>query len=133
MAVQPGKPSTFAVKREGSGKSGVLKVIFALPGNPVSSLIQFEMLIKPYIIKSMGGHYLPLKLSLPAAEDFKRKNAERLSLIPVVINSNGTFSAVRYNGSAHITAMAGADAIAEIPEGVTLIAAGERATLHLFR
>lgn len=133
VAVQPGKPSTFAVKREGSGKSGVLKVIFALPGNPVSSLIQFEMLIKPYIIKSMGGHYLPLKLSLPAAEDFKRKNAERLSLIPVVINSNGTFSAVRYNGSAHITAMAGADAIAEIPEGVTLIAAGERATLHLFR
>lgn len=111
----------------------VSKVIFALPGNPVSSLIQFEMLVKPYIIKSMGGSYLPLKLSLPAAEDFKRKNAERLSLIPVVINPDGTFMPVRYNGSAHIAAMSHADAIAEIPVGVKQILAGQKATIHIFR
>lgn len=111
----------------------VSKAIFALPGNPVSSLIQFEMLVKPYIIKSMGGNYLPLKLSLPAAEDFIRKNAERLSLIPVVINPDGTFIPVRYNGSAHIAAMAHADAIAEIPVGVKQILAGQKATIHIFR
>ncbi|MDO9680128.1 MAG: molybdopterin molybdotransferase MoeA [Bacteroidales bacterium] len=130
VSVQPGKPSTFAVKKADYNEN---KVIFALPGNPVSSLIQFEMLVKPYIIKSMGGNYLPLKLSLPAGEDFTRKNNERLSFIPVVINPEGTFSPVRYNGSAHIAAMAHADAIAEIPVGVKQILAGEKATIHIFR
>jgi molybdopterin molybdotransferase len=172
VSVQPGKPSTFAVKkaypyeypedhlvglieekknliiegniygnidnnalqqRQNRRTSTVSNVIFALPGNPVSSLIQFEMLVKPYIIKSMGGNYLPLKLSLPAAEDFTRKNTERLSLIPIVINPDGTFSPVRYNGSAHIAAMAHADAIAEIPVGVKQILAGQKATIHIFR
>ncbi|PKO97242.1 MAG: hypothetical protein CVU12_01785 [Bacteroidetes bacterium HGW-Bacteroidetes-7] len=164
VSVQPGKPSTFAVKKaypnentaenkdciiedyiygnidnnslqqkQNRRTSTVSNVIFALPGNPVSSLIQFEMLVKPYIIRSMGGNYLPLKLSLPAAEDFTRKNAERLSLIPVAINPDGTFMPVRYNGSAHIAAMAHADAIAEIPVGVKQILAGQKATIHIFR
>lgn len=164
VSVQPGKPSTFAVKKaypkenseenndciiedyiygnidnnssqqkQNRRTSTVSNVIFALPGNPVSSLIQFEMLVKPYIIKSMGGNYLPLKLTLPAAEDFTRKNAERLSLIPVVINPDGTFMPVRYNGSAHIAAMAHADAIAEIPVGVKQILAGQKAIIHIFR
>ena len=164
VSVQPGKPSTFAVKKaypndntaenndciiedyiygnidnnsfqqkQNRRTSTVSNVIFALPGNPVSSLIQFEMLVKPYIIKSMGGNYLPLKLSLPAAEDFIRKNSERLSLIPVVINPDGTFRPVRYNGSAHIAAMSYADAIAEIPVGVKQILAGQKATIHIFR
>jgi molybdopterin molybdotransferase len=37
VAVQPGKPTTFGTKGE--------KVVFGLPGNPVSSFIQFEMLV----------------------------------------------------------------------------------------
>lgn len=133
VAVQPGKPSTFAVKKADSKGNTVSNAIFALPGNPVSSLIQFEMLVKPYIIKSMGGSYSPLRLSLKAAQEFKRRNTDRLSLIPVVINPDGTFSPVRYNGSAHIAAMTDADAIAEIPAGIGKIAEGEETTVHIFR
>ena len=81
----------------------------------------------------MGGSYSPLRLSLKAAQEFKRRNTDRLSLIPVVINPDGTFSPVRYNGSAHIAAMTDADAIAEIPAGIGKIAEGEETTVHIFR
>src|SRR5674476_198839 len=48
--VQPGKPTTFGIHPKA--------IIFGLPGNPVSSFIQFEMLVRPLICKMM--EYLSL-------------------------------------------------------------------------
>ncbi len=123
VAVQPGKPSTFAVKSSNSGK----KVVFALPGNPVSSYLQFELLVKPFIYKSMGNDYSPMKLRLPAAVIYSRRNSDRTAFFPVVLNGDGTFSPVDYNGSAHILAMTVSDGVAQIPAGKDLINEGEYA------
>jgi molybdopterin molybdotransferase len=129
VAVQPGKPSTFAVKysQDGSAK----KVVFALPGNPVSCFVQFELLIKPFLFKSMGGVAPGLKADLPFKSDYSRKHTERLALIPVRIDSDGSFSPVKYNGSAHITALNGANGIAEIPLGAGSFAAGEKVKVYI--
>ncbi len=129
VAVQPGKPSTFAVKYSQSGITE--KVVFALPGNPVSCFVQFELLIKPFLYKSMGGVAPGIKTDLPFKSDYSRKHPERLALIPVKIDSDGSFSPVKYNGSAHITALNGANGIAEIPIGVANIAAGERVKVYI--
>jgi molybdopterin molybdotransferase len=88
IAVQPGKPSTFGIQeRVNPGKEIVepLKVVFALPGNPVSSYIQFEMLVRPFIMKSMGGSYFPKSIILSSATEYKRRNSGRTALIPVTI------------------------------------------------
>ena len=127
IAVQPGKPSTFAVKES----AGVKKVVFALPGNPVSSYLQFELLVKPFIYKSMGGEYSPKKISVPAARSYSRRNSERTAYFPVILNDDGTFSPVEYNGSAHILAMTEADGVARIPVGIGAINKGEPADVFI--
>ena len=127
IAVQPGKPSTFAVKEGPDGK----KVVFALPGNPVSSYLQFELLVKPFIYRSMGGDYSPIKVTVRAAERYSRRNSERTAFFPVILNSDGTFSPVGYNGSAHILAMTVADGVAEIPAGKGFINEGEFANVFI--
>ncbi|MHC1779441.1 MAG: molybdopterin molybdotransferase MoeA [Bacteroidales bacterium] len=127
IAVQPGKPSTFAIKESPDGK----KVVFALPGNPVSSYLQFELLVKPFIYKSMGGDYSPVKVTIRAAESYSRRNSERTAFFPVILNSDGTFSPVDYNGSAHILAMTVADGVASIPVGKGVINEGEFADVFI--
>ncbi len=47
VRVQPGKPVTFGVHNQG--------IVFGLPGNPVSSFIQFELLVRPLMGKMMGS------------------------------------------------------------------------------
>ncbi len=44
MNIKPGKPVYF-------GKSVDSKLVFGLPGNPVSSLVNFELLIKPFLME----------------------------------------------------------------------------------
>lgn len=94
IAVQPGKPTTFGVSDK--------KFVFALPGNPVSSFIQYEIMVKPFILKCMGNDYAPPAWRLPAGEVFARKKADRMAWIPVRISPDGKVVAVEYHGSAHI-------------------------------
>lgn len=129
VAVQPGKPSTFAVRKSKEGKCE--KVIFALPGNPVSCFIQFELLVRPWLIASAGGHAPELWTELPAKEEYSRRNTGRLAFIPIIINPDGTFSHLKYNGSAHIAALSEATGIAAVPVGKATIAAGEKTRIFI--
>ncbi|MEN6618229.1 MAG: gephyrin-like molybdotransferase Glp [Rikenellaceae bacterium] len=126
IAVQPGKPSTFAIKRSSGCYQKTEKVVFALPGNPVSCYIQFELLIKPFVFKSMGAGNPILWFEMASAQDYKRKHTKRKVLIPVKVGQEGRFTIVSYNGSAHIVALNKANAVAEIPEGVSDIKAGDK-------
>jgi molybdopterin molybdotransferase len=118
IAVQPGKPTKFGVK-DG-------KLIFGLPGNPVSSYLQFEILIKPVIQEMMGGATKSnLVARLPMATEYKRKKTERLGLIPVTINDDKKVIAVDFHGSAHIFALAKADGYIMIPLGESEIKKGD--------
>ncbi len=116
IAVTPGKPTTF-------GKSDA-KFCFGLPGNPVSSFVQFELLAKPFLYGMAGYNFKPPEIKLPAAEDFTRKRTERRAFIPVHI-INGEVKRVEYHGSAHIHALSTADGIISFPVGVNTIKKGE--------
>jgi molybdopterin molybdotransferase len=117
IAVQPGKPTVFG-KRDN-------KYCFGLPGNPVSSFVQFELLTKPLLYLLMGQNYKPLNLKLPLSKNFKRKKAARMSWIPAVFNDDGTIAPVEYHGSAHINGLGLAQAIMAIPIGVTELKKGD--------
>lgn len=118
ISVQPGKPTKFGVK-DG-------KLIFGLPGNPVSSYMQFEILVKPAIQKLMGGEPINKAVArLPLAKTFKRFKTERLGLIPVMINNSSKVEIVEFHGSAHIFALAKAEGYIMIPLGESEIKEGE--------
>jgi molybdopterin molybdotransferase len=46
IAVKPGKPTVFGVGERG--------YCFGLPGNPVSTFVVFELLVRPFLYRLMG-------------------------------------------------------------------------------
>ncbi len=116
VAVKPGRPTVF-----GRTKSSY---IFGLPGNPVSSFINFEVFVKPLLYKMMGMDWKPLSFELPMGVDFHRKTADRVEFLPVNIEETGHVVPVRYHGSAHIHAVCFANALICIPKGINEIKKG---------
>ncbi|MEI6434959.1 MAG: gephyrin-like molybdotransferase Glp [Bacteroidota bacterium] len=116
IAIRPGKPTVFG--RRGN------KYIFGLPGNPVSSFVLFEVLVKPFLLKMMGHNYSPKEFILPMGRRFSRRSSDRKSLIPIQIR-NGSVFPVDYHGSAHINAFTVADGIMIMEIGATIINQGD--------
>jgi molybdopterin molybdotransferase len=114
--VQPGKPTTFGVHDKA--------VIFALPGNPVSSFIQFEMLVRPLINRMMGYVWKPAGFKLPMAIKYERRSTDRLGLVPVFIKDMEVIP-VDFHGSAHIAALSYSDGIISMKPGIKSIEKGE--------
>jgi molybdopterin molybdotransferase len=122
IAVQPGSPTLFA-------KSGNC-LCFGLPGNPVSSFVQFEMLVKPLINKLMGHTKPILSARLALGAPFQRKKANRMAIVPVRINDKGEVIPLEYHGSAHIHAYIEATAMLIIPVGQYELKTGETADVR---
>ena len=116
IAVKPGKPTVFGVSEK--------VYCFGVPGNPVSTFVQFELLVKPFLCKLMGHNYAPPAIGIPLGESIRRKKTERQSWIPVAITDTGTLKPVEYHGSAHINALCLADGLVSIGVGVAEIEKG---------
>ena len=117
IAVQPGRPTTFGI--------GNNKICFGMPGNPVSSFIQYELLAKPLILKMMGNNVEPVTLKFPLKKTYTRKKTQRLAIIPVNINADSTVEPTEYHSSAQIFALGYSNSFMFIPLGVNEIKAGE--------
>ncbi len=115
--VQPGKPTTFGVHPKA--------VIFGLPGNPVSSFMQFELLVRPLISMMMGYKWKPFEFMLPMAEDYVRKSSSRLGFIPVSINEKKEVIPVDFHGSGHLTSLSDAEGIIALKPGLNSLKKGE--------
>ncbi len=116
IAIKPGKPTTFGV--------GPSVYCFGLPGNPVSTFVQCEILVKPFLYALMGHQYRAPHSWLPLAETFQRKRADREAWIPVECTTDGGVRARTYHGSAHISALSGAHGLLAVPQGTTVIEKG---------
>lgn len=121
--IQPGNPMTFSKK----GK----KYCFGLSGNPVSSFVQFELFVKPFIYKFMGCQYQAARIKGALTWDFHRAKAMRFGIIPVKLSVDNRVGPIDFHGSAHINALADANALMEVPEGVSRIMNGETVNVQL--
>jgi len=115
--IQPGKPTIYGIHPDA--------IVFGLPGNPVSSFTQFEMLVRPLINKMMGYSPNQFVITLPMKVAFTRRLADRQAFIPVIITADGMVSPVVYHGSAHISALSDADGLITLPSGIKNIEKGE--------
>jgi molybdopterin molybdotransferase len=129
IAVKPGKPSVYGVL-ESSGK---LKKVycFGLPGNPMSTFVQFEILIKPFLYKLMGHEYKYPNIRMPLDELIERKNTDRQVWFPVAIMDAGTVRLIEYHGSAHISSLCDADGLIRVDVGVARLEKGELVQVRL--
>jgi molybdopterin molybdotransferase len=130
LAMQPGKPQGF-------GLLGAARTpLFALPGNPVSAYVSFELFVRP-AIRAMAGRagdalHRPrvtarLVTDAPLASPAGRRQFLRAAYSP----ADGTVRPVGGAGSHLIAALARADALIEIPEAITEAAAGAELSVVL--
>jgi len=117
VAMQPGKPLTFCTAER--------KAVFGLPGNPVSTFVQFEIMVRPFLDRMAGVKAEEINMTLPLAADYSRKRAERMAWIPFILTPEGEAMPVEYHGSAHINALPGAWGLITIPRGQSWIQKGE--------
>ncbi|MEI6576201.1 MAG: gephyrin-like molybdotransferase Glp [Bacteroidota bacterium] len=122
ISVMPGSPTLFAKTSN--------CYCFGLPGNPVSSFVQFEMLAKPLIYRLMGHEYKAVTAKLTLGTDYSRRKANRMSLVPVNIADNGEAIPLEYHGSAHIHAYIEANGMLIIPIGQFELKKGEQADVR---
>lgn len=123
VAIQPGRPSTF----------GIAEKIhcFALPGNPVSTFIQFETLVKPFLFKMMGHAFRPNIITAKLQSDIVRKPGKRDTTIPVRFTAPDQVEPIDYHGSAHINAMCSTDGLILVPAQTTTIRKGDPVDVRL--
>jgi molybdopterin molybdotransferase len=125
VAVQPGKPTVFGRSERG--------YCFGLPGNPVSTFVIFELLVKPCLWKLMGHTYTPLTVSLPVYGGgvIRKRHLDRQSWIPVRIREDRAVETVEYHSSAHTAALCEADGLLALDIGVAQIEQGTAAEVRL--
>jgi molybdopterin molybdotransferase len=116
VAAEPGRPMVFGVRDKA--------FCFALPGNPVSSFVMFELLVKPFLYKMMGHDFKPPVSHRKLAKTISRKSAQRDSWLPVVFREDGRVQRIEYHGSAHINALCEADGLLCVPAGANEIKDG---------
>jgi len=116
-AIQPGKPLIFAQREK--------QYCFGLAGNPVSSFIQFELYVKPFIYSLMGHQHQASVKEAILGKDLNRAKADRLKFIPGILNQKNEALPLKFHGSAHIDALSSATCLIEIPIGVYKIEKGE--------
>jgi molybdopterin molybdotransferase len=113
VKLKPGKPFTFATLPD-------QKLAFGLPGFPVSSLVTFEVFVRP-ALRKMQGHAqlqrptLPVRLGYDARAAADRTEYQRVTLRreggELVASSTGSQS------SSRLMSLAGAHALVRIPAG----------------
>ncbi|MBN2729761.1 MAG: molybdopterin molybdotransferase MoeA [Bacteroidales bacterium] len=124
IAVQPGRPTTLA-----AGKG---KFVFGLPGNPVSSFVQFELLGK-MLMARMNNIEMPDRIvKCVCGADFTRKKAKRKSFYPVKLNEKGEIVPIEYHGSAHINSLNDAEGAIAMDIGVMEIKKGTLTDVRFF-
>ncbi|MFD8979145.1 gephyrin-like molybdotransferase Glp [Streptomyces sp. NPDC059564] len=123
LAMQPGKPQGFGTV--GPDHTPLL----ALPGNPVSSYVSFELFVRPAIRALMG---LPesevsrpsVRAELKADRPIGSPAARRQFLRGTYDAESGTVTPVGGSGSHLIAALAHADSLIVVPEDVTSVEPG---------
>jgi molybdopterin molybdotransferase len=115
IAMQPGMPTVFGSRGD--------KIIFGLPGNPVSTFVIFEIFIKPLLLRLMGHDYQPLVAPAVMAETYSRTQGARTAFVPVRY-FQGRATVLAYHGSAHLHALSQANALLRVPSGRLSIPAG---------
>jgi molybdopterin molybdotransferase len=118
VMVKPGQHLLFGIKDD--------HYVFGFPGNPLSSFVQFELMVKPFIMRCMGYEFKQESVCMALAEDYQQAPSQLINFLPVVIDKDGTVRTVNYHGSAHIHAYQHADGIVEIPAGTSTLKRGEK-------
>ncbi len=126
VALRPGKPTVF-------GKIGD-KVIFALPGNPVSTMVTFELFVRPAIKKMMGFKTYHNRIFLAELErdiSMKKKRREFRPALLRYVENKWVVVPVDWHGSGDLFSTTKANCLLIIREDVEKHGTGDMVEVML--
>jgi molybdopterin molybdotransferase len=121
VAMQPGKPQAFGALADG-------RLVFGLPGNPVSVAVSFEVFVRPALLALQGRAVLDRRIArLTASEAWTTPPGRRQYLPAAVDLVAGTVRPATAGGSgSHLAAsLARAEAFAIVPAEVSAVSVGD--------
>ena len=121
VAMQPGKPQAFGALDDG-------RLVFGLPGNPVSVAVSFEVFVRPALLALQGRTVIDRRIArLTASETWTTPPGRRQYLPAAIDLVAGTVRPATAGGSgSHLAAsLARAEAFAIVPAEVSTVSVGD--------
>src|SRR6266540_3862173 len=111
VAMHPGKPTVFAKLGE--------KIVFGLPGNPVSVAVSFHLFARPALLKMQGASNIHLsRMRVYASRSVKGAPPRRSHQPARLVIRDGRAEAepLKWSGSSDLVAFMRADCLIVVPE-----------------
>lgn len=121
--IKPGKPMIFATITNDNRKIP----IFCLPGNPVSTFVNFSIYIKPNLRKVFFQSNTPPTISAILEEDLKKKDRKTHFILGRIIYNAAkvTFVSTGSTSSGDMQSLSNSDALGIFPEEKNILKKGE--------
>jgi molybdopterin molybdotransferase len=113
VAIRPGKPFAFGRWRD--------KLLFGLPGNPVSALVTFWLLVRPALLRLQGAADCSPPVRTGVLTEPLANRGDRTHFVRVKVDGNQVSSA-GLQASHALGSLARAEGLVELPTQTTLAA-----------
>ncbi len=126
VAIRPGKPAVFGMCQG--------KPVFGLPGNPVSTMVTFELFVAPAIDLLSGAEARALPLVEARLAEAMKEKPGLTHFLPARVEWNGPrpeVKALKWQGSGDIAALAKANCFLVVPADRETMEIGESVSILL--
>ena len=122
VAIKPGRPFVFGRYRG--------KLLFGLPGNPVSALVTFLLLVRPALLRWQGATDISLPIHPGVLAESLVNQGERRHFMRVRLDPSGKVHSAGVQASHIQSSMAAANGLVDVPPNTTLAVGAAVPVLH---
>jgi molybdopterin molybdotransferase len=125
IALKPGRPTWFGTRDD--------TLVFGLPGNPVSAMVTFALLVRPALTALAGGSPERLRTIARLAEDYEKRPGRAHAIrCRLELREDGWRARPTGGQGSHVlTSMLGADCLAIVPTEAASLRAGDPVQVEL--
>ena len=117
VSIRPGKPFVFGRRGE--------KFLFGLPGNPVSALVTFLVLVRPALLHWQGATAVELPSHFCTLAEVVVNRGDRRHFVRVKVEADGMARPAGAQASHRLGSLAVANGLVDVPPGTTLEAGAQ--------
>jgi molybdopterin molybdotransferase len=128
VAIRPGKPAVF-------GKCGE-KFVFGLPGNPVSTMVTFELFVAPAVDLLSGAEAREMPVAVARLGEALYEKPGVTHFLPAHMEGQGAgreVKVLKWQGSGDVSALSKANCFVIVPATLEKIGVGDRVEVMVRR
>jgi molybdopterin molybdotransferase len=114
VAIKPGQPLAFGCRRG--------KLLFGLPGNPVSALVTFLLFVRPALLRWQGATCVSPPICRGVLAEPLANTGTRRHFLRVTVDPAGMVRSAGLQASHVMSSAAAANGLVEVPANSTLAA-----------